>query len=88
MHKADLVICLLSPDFIASEFCREKELEAALEAHKKGEQIVAPIRIRKCKSDILPVGKIHGSPKNWMKTHDNDDIWYDVVEEIVKPLKL
>jgi internalin A len=65
-EQADLVICLLSPAFIASDFCYEKELQAALEAHKKGEKTIFPVRLIDCGADQLPIGEIQGSPTQWI----------------------
>ena len=63
LEKADIVLCLLSSNFVASEFCSLKELEYALAAHEKGEKIIIPIRIKEVDWDDLPIAGIQGLPR-------------------------
>jgi len=84
LDEADLVLCLVSADFIQSDFCYTKELEAAMNAHAAGEKTVVPIRLRQCDWDDLPVAKLQGLPKQWISTApDKDAAW----TEIAKGLK-
>ncbi len=87
LHEADIVLCLISSDFINSEFCHEKELAEALKAHKEGRQTVIPIRIRKCFWDHLPISKLQGCPANWMIKAKDDGAWTEVVKAIKKSLE-
>jgi hypothetical protein len=81
LNKADLILLLISSDFLASDYCN-KEMLLALERHKKGTSIVVPIILRACDwldtefaiLNALPVG---GQPiKLW---EDQDRAFLDVV---------
>src|SRR5262245_14882000 len=46
LNSADIILLLVSVDFIASEFCWGKELTRALERHNAGEARVIPVILR------------------------------------------
>ncbi len=85
LESADIVLCLISQDFINSEFCH-RELEKALGNHHKGEQIVVPIQWRSCDWDDLPISKLQGASTGWIKSASDLDIaWTDVAKKL-KPV--
>jgi hypothetical protein len=43
LNDADLILLLISPDFIASDYCYDIEMKRAVERHEAGEAIVIPI---------------------------------------------
>src|SRR5713101_1687731 len=43
LNKADLILLLVSADFIASDYCWEKEMTRAIERHQLREARVVPI---------------------------------------------
>jgi len=46
LDSANLILLLISPDFIASEYCYGKELQRAFERHLNGECHLVPILLR------------------------------------------
>lgn len=84
---ADVVCLLVSPSFIASDYCFEKEMQAALLKRHEKRGHVLPIIIRHDanwrsfeigKLNALPTdGKPIGEPKN-------DLAWKDVIEKLTK----
>ncbi len=58
MAAAKLILLLISSDFIASEFCYERELAAALKRDKAKTARVLPIILRPCLWQDLPFGKL------------------------------
>ena len=50
IKKADVFILLISPDFLTSCYCIEKETKVAIARHNKGEAIVVPCICRECVS--------------------------------------
>jgi internalin A len=81
LGEADLVLCLVSADFIHSDFCYAKELAAAMEAHGRGEKTVVPILLRQCAWDELPVAKLQGFPSQWISAaKDKDAAWTEVAK--------
>ncbi len=83
LDEADIVLCLVSSDFINSDFCYKREFEAVLEKHKKGEKIVVPIQVRKCYWDNLELAKIQGIPGKWITSQPNqDEAWTEVAKSL------
>ena len=62
LEEADIVLCLVSADFVASDFCYKKEFGAVLEAHRKGEKTIVPVMLRKTDWQDLPLAEIQGTP--------------------------
>lgn len=62
LAKADLVLLLISSDFIASDYCYTKELEKALERHAGKKATVIPVILRHCLWTELPFGKLQALP--------------------------
>ena len=62
MASAKLVLLLISSDFIASDFCYERELTEALRRDKANEARVLPVILRPCLWHELPFGKLQATP--------------------------
>jgi hypothetical protein len=62
MTAAKLILLLISSDFIASEFCYEKELVAALKRDRAKTARVLPVILRPCLWQELPFGKLQAAP--------------------------
>lgn len=59
LAEADIVLLLISPDFVASKYCYEVELQAAMQRHAKNEVCVLPIIIRATNAwKRLPAGEL------------------------------
>ena len=83
LAEADLVLCLISADFIKSDFCYTQELEKALNSHHQGEKTVIPIRLRQCLWDDLPLAKIQGKPSQWISAAaDKDAAWTELAKSL------
>jgi hypothetical protein len=48
IDSADIILLLVSPDFIASDYCYEREMKCALERHQCGDARVIPVILRPC----------------------------------------
>ncbi len=64
LRDADLFIALLSPDYIASNYCYEKEFLKAIEMVKNGELIIVPIVIEPCEWLSTPFKDFKALPKD------------------------
>jgi hypothetical protein len=62
LETAETILLLVSPDFIASDYCYEREMKRALERHEKGEARVIPVILRPCDWRDLPFGKLLAAP--------------------------
>lgn len=72
---ADIILLLVSSDFIASDYCYQIEMNNALERHKRGEAVVIPVILRECAWHQLPFGSIMAAtidakPITKFSTHD------------------
>src|SRR5680860_1565590 len=43
LEEADVILLLVSPYFLASDYCYNIEMQRALERHKKGDAVVIPV---------------------------------------------
>jgi internalin A len=81
---------MISPDFIASDYCYEKEMAQALDRHRKGEARVIPIIARDVSWRIAPFAKLQALPKDGraVTTWENrDTAWRNVSEGIERILQ-
>lgn len=58
----DIILLLVSPDFLASDYCYDREMKRALERHHAGEAIVIPVILRPCDWHHAPFGKLQAVP--------------------------
>jgi hypothetical protein len=85
LEKADIILLLVSPDFLASEYCYSKEMLRALERHDAGEARVIPIILRPCEWQKAPFGKLLVAPtdgKAVTKWSDRDDAFLNIAQAI------
>lgn len=64
LNEADIIVLLVSPNFIASDYCYSKEMVRALERHDRGEARVIPVLIRPADWTRAPFSKIQLLPSN------------------------
>ena len=79
--QADVVLILVSADFIASEYCWGVEFTKALERHDRGEAAVLPIIVRPCDWQNTQVGRLQVLPQDGraVTTWPNrDQAWTEV----------
>ena len=62
LETADLVLLLISAEFIASDYCWGQEMMRALARHAAGETRVIPIILRHCDWQYTPFGKLAALP--------------------------
>ena len=90
IDTADVILLLVSPDFIASDYCYEREMTRALERHQHGDTRVIPVILRPCDWHDLPFGKLLATPRDGLpitKWPNIDDAFLDVVTAIKRALK-
>ena len=46
INNSDVIFLLVSPDFITSHYCYEKELKMALKRHNRRECVIIPVIVR------------------------------------------
>lgn len=48
LERADVILLLVSPDFVASRYCRAIEVQRAVERRNAGDAVLVPIILRAC----------------------------------------
>jgi hypothetical protein len=82
---SEIFLALVSPDFLASNYCYEREMAKALERHADGTLRVVPVILEPCDWKSTPLGKLKAVPKDGkpISTWTNENIAYlDVVTEL------
>lgn len=64
LNRVDIILLLVSADFIASDYCYDKEMMHAIERHELGEARVIPVILRPCDWEGAPFGGLQGLPKD------------------------
>ncbi|WP_418602394.1 toll/interleukin-1 receptor domain-containing protein [Hwangdonia sp.] len=64
LAKANVILLLVSVDFLASDFIWDKELAEAMKRHEAGDAFVVPIILRNCKWTSMPFAKLQALPRN------------------------
>jgi TIR domain len=85
MRAADVVLLLVSSDFLASRYCSEVELRLAMERHERGEAVVIPVILRPVEWKGAPFGKLQACPtgaKPITKWSNRDEAYQNVVRAI------
>lgn len=85
LEECELFIPLVSPDFLNSDYCYERELSSALERHEKAELRVVPIIVQPCDWQSSPLGRLKALPKDGKPVSDwtnRNTAWLDVVQQL------
>jgi hypothetical protein len=64
LNSAQIILLLISPDFLASKYCREVEVKRALERHQTGDARVISILLRDVDWHGSPLSKLQALPKD------------------------
>lgn len=85
--NADIVLFLVSPDFMASGHIDSVELKAAMELHIQGKMLLIPIIIRPSDLSLLDLKIFQAVPKDAkpISTWENrDEAWLNVIQQLGK----
>jgi hypothetical protein len=62
LEAVNVILILVSADFLASEYCMGKEVTHAMERHEAGAARVVPVIARPCDWHTAPFGKLQALP--------------------------
>lgn len=91
LESSDIVICLISADFIASTYCYGKELSRSLELQEEGKLKCICIILKPCDWHDLPLSKFQCIPEDGKpitKWSNQDSAWLDCTKKIKSTLPL
>lgn len=94
LHRADIIVALISPNYLASDWCMEIEAPVAVRRAEGGEARLIPVLLKKCDWHYSVFSKFSVLPKNskpineWSK---REKAYYEVasgvmgaVEELIR----
>lgn len=86
LEQADIILLLVSPYFIASEYCYNVEMKRAMERHERDEARVIPVILHPCDWHDTPFGHLLAVPKDGrpVSKHPNQ---HDAFLEITQAIK-
>jgi 5'-methylthioadenosine/S-adenosylhomocysteine nucleosidase len=90
LEKADIILLLISADFIASDYCYEKEMRRALERHERGDARLIPVILRDVNLKGAPFANLQYLPKDGRPVtlwENRDTAWRSISEGIEKIAK-
>ncbi|MEH2252023.1 GUN4 domain-containing protein [Nostoc sp.] len=87
LNTADIILLLISSDFLFSKYCWDVEIKKAIERHHAGKACVIPVILRSVDWSGAPFAKLQALPKNaepvvsryW---HNQDEAFTDVARGI------
>src|SRR5215203_5275293 len=85
LRTAEVILLLVTPDFMGSDYVHENEIAKAVERHERGEARVIPIVVRPADWEWASFGKLQALPKDakpittWL---NRDEAWLDVVRGV------
>ncbi|WP_246130385.1 toll/interleukin-1 receptor domain-containing protein [Nitrospirillum pindoramense] len=87
LAAADIALMLLSPDFLASTYCHDVEMQRAVDRHRAGLCRVIPVILKPCDWHSTPLRQLLALPYDgkpitqWL---DQDQAFYEVAVAIRK----
>lgn len=89
LERADVILLLVSPDFLASPYCNDVEVNRAMQRHAEGSTRVIPVILRPCDWKRMPFGKLTVTPRDGKpitRWTDRDEAFLEVVTAIRQAL--
>ena len=90
LADSKIILLLISPYFLASDYCYDIELKQALEQHNNEISRVIPVIVDPCDWHDTPFGKLLATPRDGIEIskHPNQhDAFLDIVKAIKQALK-
>jgi hypothetical protein len=79
LNTANIILLLVSPDFMASKYCYGNEMRRAIERHERGEAKVIPVILRPIHGwQDTPIGKLQALPTDGKPVVDRK--WWPTVD--------
>ncbi|MFL5628045.1 MAG: toll/interleukin-1 receptor domain-containing protein [Ktedonobacteraceae bacterium] len=92
LNTAQIIMLLISADFLASTYCYDIEVKRAMERHNAGEARVIPIILRHCDWHHAPFGKLQalptdGKPVDSRSWYNKDEAFHNIAQGIRKAVE-
>ena len=90
LTSASIILLLISPDFLASDYCYGVEMQRALQRHAEGQALVIPVLVRPVDWYDTPFAKLQALPTNAQPItswKDQDQAFADVAAGIRRAIE-
>jgi internalin A len=90
LEHADIILLLVTANFLASDYCYDVEMKRAMERHEAGDAVVIPVIIKDVDWHDSPFGKLQPLPKDGKAVETweiKNTAWKDVTEAIKRVAK-
>lgn len=90
IRSAHIILLLVSPDFLASDYCYDTQMQYALERHKRGNACVIPIILRPCDWQNSPLKGVQCLPhdsKPVTQWSDQDEAFLTITQELRRAIE-
>jgi hypothetical protein len=87
LDRSHIIILLISPDFMASSYCNEVEVERSMQRYKMGTAKVIPVLVRPADWQGAPFSKLQMVPTDALPVSewkDRDAAFVDIVKHLRK----
>lgn len=74
LATADLILPLISADFLTSGYCHAIEMRRALERHAAGEARIVPVVMRPCDWHGTPLARLQALPRDSLAVTSRSDV--------------
>lgn len=85
LEESQIILLLVSSDFLNSYYCYEVEMDRAMQKHQAGTARVIPVILRPCDWQSAPFGKLKAVPKDGKavkKYADLDDAFLEIAQAV------
>jgi len=94
LQKAQIILLLISVNFISSKYCNAVELTQAIKRHKSGDALVIPLILKPCMWHPIPVGEmtlgeLQALPKDALpvtRWDDRDEAYTNIAQELYEKI--
>ena len=90
LETAEIILLLVSADFLSSAYCYSREMARAMERHQAGDARVIPVILRHCVWHGAPFGKLMAAPKDGKPITswpDRDEALADVAKQVTNAVE-
>lgn len=87
LASCDLFFAMVSADFLASNYCYEREMQEALRRHETGSMRVVPILLEPCDWQTSPLGKLLALPTDAVAVSEwtnRENAYFSIAQEVRK----
>jgi hypothetical protein len=85
LETADIILLLISADFLASDYCWDVEIKRAMQRHNEKSAVVIPIKLRPCDTKGTAFMALQGLPKDFkpvIQWEHQDEAFTNIAEGI------